>query len=441
MRTAITISIIFPTSFCMCRLGKISITLRFSSRVFLPRDGMTTCLDFGGEKRITGRLLNNGAPVRRCAVELAAGDAMNARYFGPVQVNATTDDQGHFTFYSPPLGHYTLYGDPTTERPNPLPLKEIDITGTTTDLGDIEMDLGTVRFTLAADDSVDRVPVHDLAIYENRHPERFWQDDVASLSQVPDKPQEWVANNVPATPLVLHVPLSNYVKLLFPFQRDAKNIESRMVCKLPAAFATVSVPQADDTAQPRENLRLVSTDGRISAHFWLDPKEPQTFRIPAATYLVMDSSMEATDSRAGADRITFAAGESRTFHLADFPLRAAANGVVELRAFSHEGVLLTSSSPELFTEKQQPLAPTHSSYLGPRFNVPTGTYHAVLAQSQAPAGVPDDQRLLERSSSSDHHQSVSAVMPAAIPTILSRSIRLHESFLATGPARLLRISW
>ncbi len=120
-------------------------------RIVRPVDGKTTQLDLGGTTPVKGRLLVSGKPANATRVELA----VHSEHFGPVMAHTTTDSDGRFTFFGPPAGPYTLFYMLPGDRSQFGRIKDVTITDSPSDLGDVAVDVGPVNVTVQADDPAD----------------------------------------------------------------------------------------------------------------------------------------------------------------------------------------------------------------------------------------------------------------------------------------------
>src|SRR5262249_8987215 len=102
-------------------------------RTVFPIDGKATRLDFGGPNPVKGRLLQNGKPIATKKVELST----DSQYFGIVLMTSTTDADGRFTFFGPPVGHYVLFSEGDASRNDWVKVRDVDATGEPAELGDI----------------------------------------------------------------------------------------------------------------------------------------------------------------------------------------------------------------------------------------------------------------------------------------------------------------
>ena len=107
----------------------------------LPSAGKMVRLDFGGIKKVTGRLLANGAPRANTKV-LLAGEEPN---FGIFKAYAITDGEGNFVFRGIPLGErYLYYSTGTGRRQNWVRVRPLRIETSNQAFGTINLVTGTL---------------------------------------------------------------------------------------------------------------------------------------------------------------------------------------------------------------------------------------------------------------------------------------------------------
>ncbi len=79
-------------------------TLGVGRQAVLPASGKTVRVDFGGIKKVTGRIIVNGAPLANTKVSLS-----EEQPYGKMLAYAMTDADGNFAFRGIPLGERYLY--------------------------------------------------------------------------------------------------------------------------------------------------------------------------------------------------------------------------------------------------------------------------------------------------------------------------------------------
>ncbi len=332
-----------------------------------PTAGKTLRVDFGGFKKVTGRLLVNGKPVANTRVLLA--DEPNGGIF---EAAATTDDAGNFVFRGVPPGERTLYySTGAANRQRTLPVKPLVIQTSNDALGTIDLATATLRVQLSGGEENGRRENVFLRPYD---PVSFYR----GVPRYPERPQSksdpFVFENVPAGKYWLCLGRFDKVGLRQAIEITALK-EQSVTLEVPKGTASIH-----GTLKPSDRGRYVelhSKDKRLSGA--ASPLQEGRFEfsdLPAGDYYLTQQGVMDDDKLA---EFTLAAGERRTIAIADTSAsRAAHLGFLHVCPFTTEGLPLPGCRIRLTGAKGD--VPVQSSQFGrTAFTAEPGKYQPSVA--------------------------------------------------------------
>lgn len=375
-----------------------------------PLDAKVTRLDFGGTATVKGRLLIAGKGLSTKRVQLA----VESQYFGPVVVNATTDADGRFTFYGPPVGPYTLYAAAGSGESDLVRLQEVQVTGQPLDLGDIAVDVGDVVLTMQADDPADLNAVQYVGLLTDR-PDSTRQESVGRAGFDSAAGGRWVAKAIPAGKLRVAATLKGSVSASYsvPFERKAGAAQTPVTLRLPRASATLSLgllKSAGADGQKPGFVELRNEDSTVRSWIRSDGPQPCVLKLPAGTYRVMD---RLTDKlREDIEPITLKDGEQRDAQIALLAPQAKPRSGVVLYVWAADGTPIFGAAPVVTDSAGKPVEPVRGDARGSAFFLLPGHYSATVQRPGAAAFAQQfDVAAPEATPKAGPAQTVDLVMP------------------------------
>jgi hypothetical protein len=248
-------------------------------------EGKMARLDFGGTEAVRGRLLGKSGPMTNRRVQLSVG----APDFGPVVVSSSTDAEGRFVFFGPPVGRYTLRYEIEGIRGDYSSAREVEVTGKAMDLGDLNVVAGDVIVEVNADDPADAQRIRYLAVVTDLLG-RTGQDQVREANR---EGAQWRAASVPAGAYRITVYMAGEWpwRMELPFTRNADGSPATVKLHIPRRSATLraTVLAGSDATNPLTQVAHIANEDRtIMTSLHAGDKTPGTLCLPPGTYYVMD---------------------------------------------------------------------------------------------------------------------------------------------------------
>jgi Carboxypeptidase regulatory-like domain len=334
----------------------------------LPSATKSLRVDFGGIKKVTGRLLVNGTPVANTKLQLS-GESPN---LGIMRAFTMTDGEGNFVFRGIPPGERFLYYSAGTERRQQwVRVKPLRIETSNDAFGTINLVTATltVRCPGADGDGVGNRDVW-LTYYD-----LIWFSGQGSPAWAArkDKNEPFVFQDLPIGKYALNVRRSGKLGV-----RQVIEISESGVKALTLDFpkGTASIHGTVDTASRERGGylggQLRSKDNRLFGQ--LDIKPNGTFEVgglPAGEYYITQQSVTNADALA---TFSLAEGEKKSIALADklAVSRLHTRGFVQVRPYTVDGlplpgcqVTLTGPKGEIPHQSSQSAQISFSSEPGP----------------------------------------------------------------------------
>ncbi|HUT31427.1 MAG TPA: carboxypeptidase-like regulatory domain-containing protein [Sedimentisphaerales bacterium] len=355
-----------PEQMCFIRRSNEWESLGVVCRTFLPVNGKTVRIDFGGSPKISGRLIVDGQPLPD--VKMLMGDAAVAR-FGGFKCYAVTGPEGQFTLAGPPQGRWAIYYEQLGKRNEWMKVAEIDV-------GADDMELGVVSPASLEEKILIQVKASDA------------NETLDNISQIViQKGREITGQMVgPATPVSGKKGLYSLESLLpgeytatvyragLPMIRQKLEIEEgqqkpALTLQLPGGTASVSGLISRQSQLP---LMIVSADQRIIAALEADSDgRYKVEHLPAGRYTV---TRWPADERIGSPmQFTLTEGENRKFDIDVSRLAEPQVAFLMVQAVNEDGLVLTE--PELWIEREGGyIEPTQKSSQGHAFMTRAGEY-------------------------------------------------------------------
>ncbi|MHC4704141.1 MAG: hypothetical protein ACYTFQ_26570, partial [Planctomycetota bacterium] len=140
-----------PEKMCLVRRSNEWESLGVVCRTFLPVNGKTITIDFGGHPRISGQLIVDGQPLPD--IKMLMGDAAVAG-FGGFKCYAVTGPEGQFVLSGPPQGRWAIYYEQPGKRGEWMKVVEIRV-------GTDDVELGVVSPALLDEKTLIQVKASD----------------------------------------------------------------------------------------------------------------------------------------------------------------------------------------------------------------------------------------------------------------------------------------
>ena len=367
-------------------------------RIVRPVEGKTARLDFGGPTPVTGRLLNGKKePIARAKIELS----VQSPHFGAVMAVTQTDDAGKFTFAGLPPGRYQLYYMlPTERRSEWTKVRDVEVTGQPTDLGDVASDTGNVTINVTADDPADLKSLSFVTISTDE-PNRQYQESIGRAAPDAKGSGVWRAKDIPGGKFRVQAYFSEG-RSGFSARGERKAGESETTAKLhiPAATATLNVTRAGglagaaaallsrEAAQLSSYMAVQNEDETVQASIVFQTAEPQPLKLPPGTYRVMNPM--TMKPREDVPPIVLKSGEVRSFTYTP-PASAApstqstgAKVTAQICYWTADGVLVTDGKSSLVDAAGKPQESAGYGGVGALYSVTPGKYKAILERPAKP---------------------------------------------------------
>jgi beta-lactamase regulating signal transducer with metallopeptidase domain/uncharacterized GH25 family protein len=298
-----------PAQFCYVQRDDPWKTWGTVRHAIQTANGKTQTLDFGGNSKLTGRLIVNGSPIANARVQLS-GENPN---FGIYKAFAKSDQNGTFTFWGTPPGERTLYFTTSPQSDSWVRIRDVEAPVGDAELGDIQCSFArlTVRVEAAVGTTTDGAQMQ----LQEFNPRWFFRNSVG-------RP---LAHSNPEDPYVFEqVPPGKYELVYYrPSQfavRQSVEIaltsgEESVTLKVPPASASLSGKLAPTICGPDgcRALNIWSTDQHLAGT--ITPNSDGTYRlenIPAGDYTIRDKDTRDADALL---KVSLREGELKTLDI------------------------------------------------------------------------------------------------------------------------------
>jgi beta-lactamase regulating signal transducer with metallopeptidase domain/protocatechuate 3,4-dioxygenase beta subunit len=360
-----------PEELCYAYRAGRGGTLGVSLQTVLPANGQTRTLDFGGESRLTGRLLVNGRP-------LADGDLIlsgDSPHFGIFKASARTQSDGSFTFRGIPPGERTLYYA-IPGRPGEYGRAvTIDVTPDGNELGAIDhvtgrLDLRVEPVDIAADEKFRLTlqtydPIWDHG-YQTGITSHNRENNSFTIEQVPIGKHELVCSHPD------HLTWRRIVEI------TPDSLQQTLAVQLPVGTAGLSGHYAQEFKNRGyyPAFKLWSQNGRWMGYLRADSDGSYRMQnLPAGEYLIRE---KATRNAHVIYQVTLQEGERKTLDFSSdmFEPDPVTRGFLSVHPYTSNGVPLPCRP---YLEGPDGQVTPHSSQRGRvTFSGKPGTYTLVI---------------------------------------------------------------
>jgi protocatechuate 3,4-dioxygenase beta subunit len=351
-----------------------------------PAPGKSLRVDFGGIKKVTGRLLLNGKPVANTRVVLA--DEPNNGIF---EAATMTDDAGNFVFRGVPPGERTLYYTTGTgNRQRTSPVKPLVVQTSNDAFGTLDLTTVTLRVHVSGRDDKGQSGRDGNAQRENLilwpyDPVWFYHGSSRNAEPPQGKNDPFVFRDVPVGKYRLTFYRSPNLGVRHEIEITGPK-EQTITLEVPKGTAAVSGTLKPSGPESGRYIELRSKDNRLFASKSLTPEERFEFDgLPAGDYYFTQQGVIAADKLG---EVTLAAGEKKTIALSDAPSsHASGRGFLHVCPFTTDGLPLPGCRIRLTGPKGD--VPVQSSQFGrTAFTAEPGKYQLSVA---FPGFVPTSQ--------------------------------------------------
>jgi hypothetical protein len=321
-----------PETLIYISRGNIWSSLGVVRQTVLPAAGKTVQVDFGGVKKVTGRLVVNGAPVANTKVLLSGENSQ-----GEMMAYTLTNADGNFVFRGIPPGERCLYYSQGTEfRQNWVRVKPLRIETSNDSFGAIHVVTGTLAIhSPEADPNAPAITTVWLSAYDP-----VWFNSATTFFAAPrqDKNDPFL---FPDLAIGKYAVTLNRPQRLGVMQAIEIAGPGRKTVTLEAPKGTASLQGKveDHVSDANRYVQLQSKDKRLFAI--LDLKPDGSFGIdelPAGDYFLTPQALAGTDPLM---TISVANGEKKSISLPSLakPGRPR-NGFLEVSSYTVDGLPL-----------------------------------------------------------------------------------------------------
>ncbi len=316
-----------------------------------PAPGKSLRVDFGGIKKVTGRLLVNGKPVVNTRVLLA--DEPNNGIF---EAATMTDDAGNFVFRGVPPGEWTLYYmTGTGRRQQTVPVKSLVVQTSNDAFGTIDLTTVTLRVQVSGREDNSQ---GEFLLLSPDDPVWFHNGSSHDAEPPQGKNEPFVFRDVPVGKyrLTLNRPKKLGIRQQIEITKD-QSIAIEVPKGTGATNGTLKL--SDETRGSYVTLR--SKDNRLFASADLTPDRRFEFGcLPAGDYYLTQQGVIDADKLA---EFTVVAGAKQTIAIPDTPtLPRRPRGFLHVCPFTADGLPLPGCRIRLTSPKGD--IPVHSSQFG-----------------------------------------------------------------------------
>ncbi len=305
--------------------GPWSSSLGVFRQAVLPASGKTSRVDFGGIKKVTGRIVVNGAPLANTRVLLSEEEPG-----GKMMAYAMTEADGSFAFRGIPLGErYLYYAVGTGLRQHWVRVKPLRIETSNDAFGTI--DFRTATLAVHYPDADPNVPGEEKT--------NAWLLNYHGFS-VPRRTKDdpWVFRDVPLGKWELSLNRPHKFGLVQAVEITGPGEKSIML-EVPKGSAALQGKVKALPPMINRYLILRSKDKRFFADIYIKPDGTFEFEgLPAGEYFLRQGTAIETDPLA---TLTLSDGEKKSISLPTLdPPGNARRGLLQVRPYTADGLPL-----------------------------------------------------------------------------------------------------
>lgn len=224
-----------PETFCYVSRGEEWNCLGVVRRVVMPKDGVTTRLDFGGAPAVSGVVVIDGVPLAGARVLLGPTDSP---HFGAFRCFAKTDPQGAFAFTGAVPGTHAVYYERPEKRGDWLRIATVAVAAANVELGVIPGDnVGRLLVTLNTSGPASAWTVRSLALCDDGN---ILSPSLRTAAAPAEAGRPWVIDNVEPGQYVLTVTREDDVQWRKPVELAPAQGQWQITLDLPRADAKLT---------------------------------------------------------------------------------------------------------------------------------------------------------------------------------------------------------
>lgn len=323
-----------PEQMCYVRRSKLVNVLGVARRSFLPQNGVTARLDFGGGAIVFGRMIVDGAPIAETRVTLGDTDTP---HWGLHRCYARTDDQGRFSFPGTPAGRYGIYYEQPDKRSEWVKVATVETQAGETDLGVIPGNTGTVRIWVVPSDVDEPLPEGLSAFLQTGR--KYYGQRAGVLTEPKTAGEPYIVTSLPPGVYTATAGRSYYIQ----FREEVELTEEQS-----SVDVTVTIPRCRASiggavlGKMQQSLIMWRSDGKVIAPIIPKNGVYAVEGLPAGDYAIGRS---ATPSGPPLVEFSLAEGESKTLDLdtSALPVPNAVSRLTVQAVDGSNGIPLTSA--------------------------------------------------------------------------------------------------
>jgi len=293
--------------------------------------GKRARVDFGGIKKVTGRLLVNGAPVANTKV-LLSGDNP---HFGSMKAYAITDGEGNFVFRGIPPGERFLYYSIGAElRQKWVRVKPLRIETSNDPFGTIDLVTATLTVHCPPIDPATRSANVSLSHF---NPVWFALGEWIDSEPRRDKNDPFVFRNVSIGKYALSSNRTGQLGIRQVIEITGPG-EKSISIDWPKGTAALRGKAPAGLTDGRGYMQLRSKDGQWAGSIEIKPDGSfEMDGLPVGKYFLTQQAVIEADAMA---TFSLADGERKTISLTEEAFKQPSNGFLIVKAYTPEGLPL-----------------------------------------------------------------------------------------------------
>ena len=301
------------------------------------KDGQTHAVNFGGTSRMHGRYFANGKPLSGARLQLGGTDST----FGAMKMYTKTNDNGEFSFYGAPPGHWTLYRQFDQQRGEWTKVREVDVPADgNLDVGEISQKIGFLKVQCTT--NADALPEH-LTLQIQDYSENLFGRDAALVlpNENPDDP--FIIEQV--APGDYHVITKGFgdCRIYHRIKVTDEIINTTIPFAIPKGKGTVKAKVIASDGKPANHYLVMWSEDKRLVFYMKDDADEKTAATSIATNVPDGKYVIRNGNRGDArivGRVEVVDGDSQTVEITVEDNDDETTGVINIVTMNEEGVVL-----------------------------------------------------------------------------------------------------